>query len=102
MNLPGQWRFRAEAGDRPIVGTLRFWFEGSRLYGTYTGLRGNTTTLTNVRVTGNLIAFDLVAARGTWHMDGTVAGSGMSGTFQTDARTIRWTATKEEGWVEPP
>jgi hypothetical protein len=101
-NLPGKWNFRAETGEKPIVGTLSFWFDNASLRGVYTGLRGNSTALWNLRVTGAIIAFDLVTGRRTWHLEGTVAGPSMSGAFQTDNRTIRWTATKGQGWVEPP
>jgi hypothetical protein len=102
VNLPGKWNFRAETGEKPIVGTLTFWFDNASLRGTYTGLRGNSTALWNLRVTGAIIAFDLVAARGTWHLDGTVAGATMSGTFQSASRTIRWTATKIEAPATTP
>jgi hypothetical protein len=58
------------------------------------GTRGNATALSNLRVTGSRISFDLVAPAAIWHLEGTLSGDRIEGTFQTAERTIRWTATR--------
>jgi hypothetical protein len=90
----GEWDFRADAGTGVIAGTLRFRSDPAGLAGVYVGMRGNATELSNLRVTGNRISFDLVAPRAIWHLDGTLSGDRLEGTFQTAERTIRWTATR--------
>jgi len=90
----GEWDFRADAGTGIIAGTLRFRPDPAGLAGVYVGMRGNATALSNLRVTGNRIAFDLVAPRAVWHLEGTLSGDRIEGTFQTAERTIRWTATR--------
>jgi hypothetical protein len=90
----GEWDFRADAGTGVIAGTLKFRPDPAGLAGVYVGMRGNATTLSNLRATGNRISFDLVAPRAVWHLEGTLAGDRLEGTFQTAERTIRWTAVK--------
>jgi len=91
----GEWDFRADAGAGIIAGTLRFRPDPAGLAGVYVGMRGNATELSNLRVTGNRIAFDLVAPRAVWHLEGTLSGDRIEGTFQTAERTIRWTAARK-------
>lgn len=100
-NLVGDWQFQAETGERDIVGTLRFAMEGPELTGVYIGPRGNATALANLRVEGTRISWDLVSARGTWQLQGTVQGSSMNGTFQTITRTVTWSAFKEGSAATP-
>lgn len=97
----GDWRFQAETGERDIVGTLRFLLEGAELAGVYIGPRGNATALANLKLDGNRISWDLVSARGTWQLQGTVQASSMNGTFQTITRTVTWSAFKD-GSPAPP
>jgi hypothetical protein len=91
----GEWDFRADAGTGIIAGTLRFRPDPAGLAGVYVGMRGNATELTNLQVVGNRISFDLVAPRAVWHLEGTLAGDRLEGTFQTAERTIRWTAARK-------
>jgi hypothetical protein len=91
----GEWDFRADAGTGIIAGTLRFRPDPAGLAGVYVGMRGNATALSNLRVTGNRIAFDLVAPRAVWHLEGGLSGDRIEGTFQTAERTIRWTAARK-------
>jgi hypothetical protein len=91
----GEWDFRADAGTGIIAGTLRFRPDPAGLAGVYVGMRGNATALSNLRVTGNRIAFDLVAPRAVWHLEGTLSGDSIEGTFQTAERTIRWSAARK-------
>ncbi len=91
----GEWDFRADAGTGIIAGTLRFRPDPGGLAGVYVGMRGNATELSNLRATGNRISFDLVAPRAVWHLDGTLSGDRIEGTFQTAERTIRWTAGRK-------
>jgi hypothetical protein len=58
-------------------------------------MRGNATELSNLRVTGIRISFDLVAPRAVWHLEGALSGDRLEGTFQTAERTIRWTAVRK-------
>src|SRR5204862_7604048 len=90
----GEWDFRADAGTGIIAGTLRFRPDPAGLAGVYVGIRGNATELSNLRVAGNRISFDLVAPRAVWHLEGTLSGDSIGGTFQTAERTIRWTAAR--------
>jgi hypothetical protein len=93
--LLGDWDFRADAGTGIIAGTLRFRPDPAGVAGVYVGMRGNATELSNLTVAGNRIAFDLVAPRAVWHLEGTLAGDRLEGTFQTAERTIRWTAARK-------
>src|SRR5206468_4089542 len=76
----GEWDFRADAGTGIIAGTLRFRPDPAGLAGIYVGMRGNATELSNLRVTGNRISFDLVAPRAVWRLEGTLAGDRLEGT----------------------
>jgi hypothetical protein len=100
-DLLGDWRFQAETGERDIVGTLRFSLEASELTGKYIGAGGAATNLANLKLDGNHISWDLVSARGTWQLQGTVQGSSMNGTFQTITRTITWSAFKDGAAATP-
>jgi len=100
-SLLGDWSFQAETGERDIAGALRFQVEGAELAGLFIGQRGNATALANLRLAGNQISWDLVAVRGTYHLEGTVSGSSMSGTFRTITRTVNWTAVKEGATALP-
>jgi len=99
--LLGSWAFRAETGDRPIGGDLRFSLEGSELVGFYVGPSGKATRLISLLVSGDQIAFDIVGPLGKWHLVGTVAGDRMSGTFETITRTISWIAAKKPATTPP-
>ena len=94
-SLPGDWDFRADAGKGVIAGTLRFRSTASGLSGVYVGLHGNTTELSNLHTTGAGVSFDLVTPTAVWHLDGTVSGDSIGGTFQTADRAIRWTAVRK-------
>jgi hypothetical protein len=74
---------------------LRFRLDSEGLAGVYVGMRGNATELSNLRVAGSRISFDLVAPRAVWHLEGTLSGDSIEGTFQTAERTIRWTAARK-------
>jgi hypothetical protein len=74
---------------------LRFRPDPAGLAGIYVGMRGNATELSNLRVAGNRISFDLVAPRAVWHLEGTLTGDRIEGTFQTAERTIRWIAARK-------
>jgi hypothetical protein len=63
--------------------------------GTYAGLRGNTTELSNLSTTGNRISFDLVTPTAIWHLEGALAGDRIEGTFLTAERTIPWSASRK-------
>ena len=65
--------------------------------GLYVSPNGTATLLTNLEVTGNRIAWNLVTPRATWHLRGTFTDTWMNGTFQTATRTVQWTATKQSG-----
>jgi hypothetical protein len=91
----GEWDFRADAGTGTIAGTLRFRPDPAGLAGVYVGMRGNATELSNLRVAGNRISFDLVAPRAVWQLEGTLSGDRLEGTFQTAERTIRWIAARK-------
>jgi hypothetical protein len=93
--LLGDWRFRAETGERDIEGLLRFRLEGGALVGLYVSPSGAATMLSNLQVSGNRIAWELVTPRTTWNLKGTFTEDWMNGTFQTTARTVQWTATKQ-------
>lgn len=67
----------------------------------YIGSGGATTNLANLKLDGNRISWDLVSARGTWELQGTVQGSSMNGTFQTITRTITWSAFKDGAGATP-
>lgn len=99
--LLGDWRFQAETGERDVVGTLRFSLEASELTGLYISPQGNATKLVNLKLDGNRISWELVSARGTWELQGTVQGSSMNGTFQTITRTITWSAFKDGAAATP-
>jgi hypothetical protein len=58
------------------------------------GLHGNATELSNLHATGTGISFDLVTPTAVWHLEGTVSGDSMRGTFQTAERAIPWTAAR--------
>ena len=90
----GQWSFRAETGDRPILGSLAFRMEGAELAGAYVAPNGKATRLSNLTSAGGRIAFDIVGPLGTWHLVGAVAADRMAGTFETVTRTVSWTATR--------
>ncbi|MFN2387866.1 MAG: hypothetical protein ABR576_16560 [Thermoanaerobaculia bacterium] len=100
--LLGDWRFRAETGERDIEGLLRFRLEGDALVGLYVSPNGAATRLTNLEVSGNRIAWELVTPRTTWNLRGTFTEDWMNGTFQTTARTVQWTATKQSGPAATP
>jgi hypothetical protein len=68
--------------------------------GTYAGLHGNTTELSNLSTVGDRISFDLVTPRAVWHLVGTLSGDRVEGTFQTAERTISWSASRK-GTVSP-
>jgi hypothetical protein len=95
--LLGEWRFRAETGERDIEGLLRFRLEEGALVGLYVSPSGAATMLTNLQVSGNRIAWELVTPRTTWNLKGTYTDTWMNGTFQTTSRTVQWTATKQSG-----
>jgi hypothetical protein len=99
--LPGEWAFRADAGKGIIAGTLRFRSTPSGLAGLYIGLHGNATELSNLHTTGSGVSFDLVTPTAVWHLDGTVAGDSIDGTFRTAERSIRWTARRKSTAVTP-
>ncbi len=94
-SLIGEWDFRADAGQGVIAGTLRFHAEAAGIAGTYAGLRGNTTELSNLRVSGDRLSFDLVTPRVVWHLEGARSGDRINGTFQTAERTIPWSAARK-------
>ena len=100
-SLLGEWRFRAETGERDIEGTLRFEREGTELTGLYVSPNGAATLLSNLQVSDNRISWDLVTPRTTWHLKGTFSDTWMNGTFQTTTRTVQWTATKQSGAAGP-
>ena len=91
----GDWDFRADAGKGIVAGTLRFRAAGIGLAGTYAGLRGNTTELSNLSTAGDRISFDLVTPTAVWHLVGTLSGDRIEGTFQTAERTIPWSASRK-------
>ncbi len=91
----GEWDFRADAGKGIIAGSLRFREAGTGIAGTYAGLRGNTTELSNLQTAGDRISFDLVTPRAVWHLVGTLSGDRIEGTFQTAERTIPWSAARK-------
>ncbi len=93
--LIGEWEFRAEASQGVIAGSLRFRAVANGIAGTYAGLRGNTTELSNLRAAGDRISFDLVAPRSVWHLEGTMSGDRIEGTFQTAEHTIPWSAVRK-------
>lgn len=93
--LLGEWDFRADAGQGVIAGTLRFRPEPAGIAGTYAGLRGNTTELSNLRASGDRISFDLVTPRAVWHLEGALSGDRIEGTFQTAEHTIPWSASRK-------
>ena len=41
------------------------------------------------------VSFDLVTPTAVWHLDGTLTGDSIDGTFQTAERQIRWTAVRK-------
>ncbi|HTD51395.1 MAG TPA: hypothetical protein VK780_00095 [Thermoanaerobaculia bacterium] len=90
--LLGSWAFRAETGEHPIGGDLRFSFEGSEPIGFYVGPSGKATRLISLQVSGGQISFDIVGPLGNWHLVGKIAGDRMAGTFETVTRTISWIA----------
>jgi hypothetical protein len=94
-SLIGEWDFRAEADSGVIAGTLRFRLVPEGLAGAYIGLRGNATQLSNLSTAGNRVSFDLVSPTAVWHLEGTVSGDSIAGTFQTAERTVRWTALRK-------
>jgi hypothetical protein len=94
-SLIGEWDFRAEAGSGVIAGTLRFHPAPEGLAGSYIGLRGNATQLSNLYAAGSRVSFDLVSPTAVWHLEGTVSGDSIAGTFQTAEHTIRWTALRK-------
>jgi len=94
-SLIGEWEFRADAGQGVIAGTLRFRAVANGIAGTYAGLRGNTTELSNLRTAGDRISFDLVAPRAVWHLEGAVSGDRIKGTFQTAEHSIPWSAVRK-------
>jgi len=94
-SLIGEWDFRAEADSGVIAGTLRFRLVPEGLAGAYIGLRGNATRLSNLSTAGNRVSFDLVSPTAVWHLEGTVSGDSIAGTFQTAERTVRWTALRK-------
>ena len=101
-SLSGDWAFRAAAtAGNVIAGTLRFQSAPSGLLGTYIGLRGNATQLSNLRVSGNSLSFDLVTPRAVWHMQGILSGDKIEGTFQTAERTVPWTALRQGAGISP-
>jgi hypothetical protein len=63
--------------------------------GLYVSPNGAATMLTNLQVSGNRIAWELVTPRTTWNLKGTFTDDWMNGTFQTTARTVQWTAMKQ-------
>ena len=96
LALQGDWAFRAAGtGGSVIAGTLRFKSGTAGLEGTYLGLRGNATQLSSLRVSGDSLSFDLVTPRAVWHMQGTISGDKIDGTFQTAERTVPWTAVRQ-------
>jgi hypothetical protein len=95
VSFAGEWEFRADAGAGVIAGTLRFRLTPEGLAGVYVGMRGNATELSNLRTAVNRISFDLVAPRAVWHLEGTLSGDSIEGTFQTAERTILWTAARK-------
>ena len=92
--LQGRWSFRGETGERPLIGTLVFEMEATGLGGAYLAPNGKATRMADLRLSGNRIAFDIVGPASTWHLEGTVSGDRISGTFQTLQRTVPWTAVK--------
>jgi hypothetical protein len=91
----GDWDFRADAGNQVIAGTLRFRAVPSGLAGTYVGMRGNATELSNLHTAGNRISFDLVTPTAVWHLEGALSGDRIEGSFQTAERRIPWTAVRK-------
>ena len=91
----GEWDFRADTGKGVIAGTLRFLSSGVGMAGTYAGLRGNTTELSNLKTAGNRIFFDLVTPTAVWHLEGALSGDLIAGTFRTAERTIPWSAARK-------
>lgn len=91
----GEWDFRADAGKGVIAGTLRFRAIAAGMAGTYGGLRGNTTELSNLSTAGDRISFDLVTPTAVWHLEGTLSGDRIGGTFRTAERTIPWSAARK-------
>jgi hypothetical protein len=67
----------------------------SGLAGVYAGLHGNSTELSNLHAAGAGVSFDLVTPTAVWHLDGTLSGDSIDGTFQTADRSIRWTAVRK-------
>jgi len=101
-SLPGEWDFRADAGKGVIAGTLRFRSTASGLAGVYAGLHGNSTELSNLHAAGVGVSFDLVTPTAVWHLDGTLSGDSIDGTFQTADRSIRWTAARKSAAPRSP
>ncbi len=102
LALQGDWAFRAAGtGGSVIAGTLRFKSGTAGLEGTYLGLRGNATQLSSLRVSGDSLSFDLVTPRAVWHMQGTISGDKIDGTFQTAERTVPWTAVRQAAGTSP-
>jgi hypothetical protein len=96
-SLIGDWRFRAETGERDIGGILQFRLEDGELVGSYISPSGSPTLLSDLQVLGNRISWNLATPRTTWQLKGTFTDTWMNGTFQTTTRTVQWTATKVSG-----
>ena len=73
---------------------MRFQSTSTGLTGVYIGLHGNVTELSKLHAAGAGVSFDLVTPTAVWHLEGTVSGDSIGGTFQTAERQIRWTAVR--------
>jgi hypothetical protein len=93
--IAGEWEFRADAGAGDIAGTIRFRLTPEGLAGRLRRHAGKRDRALEPRTAGNRISFDLVAPRAVWHLDGTLSGDSIEGTFQTAERTIPWTAARK-------
>ncbi len=83
--IAGNWLFEMKAGGRSIEGSLHFTATNGILAGSLTRSDGNEQELSNIKIDGDKISFDLAGQRATQHADGTVGGSSMKGTIKIKA-----------------
>lgn len=81
--IVGTWLFAMKMGDRSIEGRLHFTAEAGVPAGSLTGSDGNERELSNIKIEGDRISWDIAGQRVTQHAEGTVSGSSMKGTIKT-------------------
>lgn len=104
--LAGNWLFEMKVGGRSVEGSIHFTVVAGVLAGSLTHSDGNERELSNIKLDGDRISWDLGGERAGQHAEGTIAGGSMKGTMKwkrsAGGRGSRGHGSDEDSEEAPP